>query len=112
MKSICYIAIFFFLYLLLKHLMNNREYFTCDLNLNTYAKCFERHQARNVGKLKTANNGFSKLQPIIDKLKKNAVANMKNSKKNGELSGKLQDMAKGEAVENDPSVCEKYPSQC
>ena len=112
MKTICYIGIFFLLYLILQHLMDNREYFTCDLNLNTYEKCFERHQARNAGKLKTANSGFSKLQPILDKLKKKAVENIEKSKKNKETSIKLQNMSKGEAVENDPAVCEKYPDQC
>ena len=92
--------------------MDNKENLTCDLNLNTYSKCFERHQIRNVGKLKNANGKFSKLQPMIDKLQKNIIKNREDSKKNAELSIKLSKMSKGEEVENDPAVCKKYPSQC
>jgi len=112
MESICYLAIFFFIYLFLNHLMVNKEPFTCDINMNTYEKCFQRHQIRNKGKMKTAETGFSKLQPMYDKLQKLIIVNREKSKKNYELAEKLGKIAKGEAVGNDPAVCKKYPSQC
>jgi len=112
MESICYLAIFFFIYLFLNHLMVNKEHFTCDINMNTYEKCFQRHQIRNKGKMKTAETGFSKLQPMYDKLQKLIIVNREKSKKNSELAEKLGKIAKGKAVGNDPAVCKKYPSQC
>ena len=112
MESICYLAIFFFIYLFLNHLMVNKEHFTCDVNMNTYEKCFERHQIRNKGKMRTAETGFSKLQPMYDKLQKLVIVNREKSKKNLELAEKLGKIAKGKHVNPDPGICKKYPSQC
>jgi len=112
MESICYLAIFFFIYLFLNHLMINKEYFTCDINMNSYEKCFERHQIRNKGKMRTAEKDFSKLQPMYDKLQKLIIVNRQKSKKNFEIAGKLSDAAKGKAVGHDPAICKKYPSEC
>ena len=112
MESIYYLAIFFFIYLFLTNLTGNKEAFTCEVDMNTYEKCFERHQIRNKGKMRTAEKNFSKLQPMYDKLQKLIIVNRKKGKNNYELAKKLSQMAKGEAVGNDPAVCKKYPSQC
>ena len=112
MESICYLAIFLFIYLFLTNLTGNKEAFTCEVDMNTYEKCFERHQIRNKGKMRTAEKGFSKLQPMYDKLQKLIIANRKKSKNNFELAEKLGKIAKGKHANPDPAVCKKYPSQC
>lgn len=112
MESICYLAIFFFIYLFLNHLMVNKEYFTCDVNMNTYEKCFERHQIRNKGKMRTAEKNFSKLQPMYDKLQKLIIANRQSNHKTSNQLKKIEQIAKGGAAEPDPELCKKHPEAC
>lgn len=112
MESICYLAIFFFIYLFLNHLMVNKEYFTCDVNMNTYEKCFERHQIRNKGKMRTAEKNFSKLQPMYDKLQKLIIANRESNNKTSNQIRKVEQIAKGDTAQADPAVCKKYPDAC
>lgn len=112
MESICYLAIFFFIYLFLNHLMVNKEYFTCDINMNTYEKCFERHQIRNKGKMRTAEKNFSKLQPMYDKLQKLIIANRESNNKTSNQLQKIEQIAKEGAAEPDPALCKKHPEAC
>ena len=112
MESICYLAIFFFIYLFLNHLMVNKEYFTCDINMNTYEKCFERHQIRNKGKMRTAEKNFSKLQPMYDKLQKLIIINRESNNKTSDQIKKAETIAKGGGVAPDPAVCKQHPEAC
>jgi hypothetical protein len=80
--------------------------------MNTYEKCFERHQIRNKGKMRTAEKNFSKLQPMYDKLQKLIIINRESNNKTSDQIKKLTTIAKGDGVAPDPAVCKQHPDAC
>ena len=85
MKIFYYGLIFFFIALIIIHIIQlkeNREYFKCNLDDNKGShSCFKEKQSDNKVKIKEASKKSGKLENIIAKLKKDAEKNKKESKK-------------------------------
>ena len=110
MKSICYILIFLLLVLLLwNFLLKTKE--PLDMNVNDEVKCFDRHQKRNKNNL---NRVFKDINSFKGDNKKTKILKdlLKKQKENEEGIAGLLKVAKGDNVEQDPKVCDKYPESC
>ena len=85
MKIFYYGLIFFFIALIIIHIIQlkeKREYFKCNLDDNKGShSCFKEKQADNKVKLKEAGKKNSKLTNLVAKMKKDVEKNQKESKK-------------------------------
>ena len=110
MKSICYILIFLLLVLFLwNFLLKTKE--PLDMNVNSEVQCFDRHQKRNDNNLKRVVKDINSLKT---KNKNTKILNdlLKNQKESDTSINGLSKVAKGENIEKDPKVCDKYPESC
>ena len=75
MFDIVNIIIFIFLTLIINHLLNNKENFECNVNMQDLETCFKRTQQQNSLKINEAKSKRKNVMKLINQLKDKVLKN-------------------------------------
>ena len=75
MFDIVNIIIFIFLTLIINHLLNNKENFECNVNMQDLETCFKRTQQQNSLKINEAKSKRKNIMKLINQLKDKVLKN-------------------------------------